>query len=146
MPLVARTDSADAEKGDYGKDLVVTGVRDVPDAAAALTANIANVEISPEENKRLLRKIGESIRVFAGLTVLSQASSYSPRSERSRRLQYTPATLLRVLHPIFGQDSAPRTPVLKRANCVYCKLTLLSSDRLFPTRASWESERTTTCH
>lgn len=103
MPLVARTDSADAEKGDYGKDLVVTGVRDVPDAAAALTANIANVEISPEENKRLLRKIGEFLRVF---DVLSRAFSYSPRSGRSRRLQYTPATLLYLSHSIFGQDSA----------------------------------------
>lgn len=120
MPLVARTDSADAEKGDYGKDLVVTGVRDVPDAAAALTANIANVEISPEENKRLLRKIGESRRILPWLsrsrpTVYSTVyfTVYSPwnssypvlsythiATECSRRLQYTAATLLRVFHSI----------------------------------------------
>lgn len=59
MPLV-RSNSADAEKGDGTKDLVVTGVRDVPDAAAIATAGIANTEVSPEDNKRLLRKIGTS--------------------------------------------------------------------------------------
>jgi hypothetical protein len=84
MPLIAHTDSADAEKGDYGKDLVVTGVRDVPDAAAALTANIANVEISPEENKRLLRKIGESLRVFAVFFVLTSLRTFPQTSIYSR--------------------------------------------------------------
>lgn len=67
MPFV-RSDSADAEKGlDGSKDFVVSDVRDVPDAAAAVTAQIANVELSPEENKRLLRKIGESESDFSSL-------------------------------------------------------------------------------
>ncbi|KWU44746.1 membrane transporter [Rhodotorula sp. JG-1b] len=99
MPLVARTDSADAEKGDYGKDLVVTGVRDVPDAAAALTANIANVEISPEENKRLLRKIDFNILPllcciyliqFLDKTALSYASIMGIREDNNLSLsQYS---------------------------------------------------------
>lgn len=112
MPLVARTDSADAEKGDYGKDLVVTGVRDVPDAAAALTANIANVELSPEENKRLLRKIGESRRIL-------------PLLSRSRSTVYSPYTRLGI-HPITFYPiltSLPNVPadfnILPLLCCVY---------------------------
>jgi len=39
------------------KDYYVTGVKDVPDQAALVTANISGIKLSPEENKRLVRKI-----------------------------------------------------------------------------------------
>lgn len=39
------------------KDIVVTGVRDVPDSAAICTAAISGRTLSKEENTRLVRKI-----------------------------------------------------------------------------------------
>lgn len=51
-------DGDDLEKSiSLYKDVVVTGVHDVPDQAALVTANISGMKLSPEENKRLVRKI-----------------------------------------------------------------------------------------
>ncbi|GAA6054156.1 hypothetical protein JCM3770_003223 [Rhodotorula araucariae] len=60
MPLQrSLSDSvADNEKGaENYKHLVVSTVRDVPDAAAVATATIANIEITDEEARKLVRKI-----------------------------------------------------------------------------------------
>ncbi|GAA5883136.1 hypothetical protein JCM3774_005330 [Rhodotorula dairenensis] len=95
MPLVRSNSAVDAEKGDGAKDLVVTGVRDVPDAAAIATAGIANTEISPEENRRLLRKIDLNILPllcciyfiqFLDKTALSYASIMGIREDTNLSL------------------------------------------------------------
>ncbi|BGP48685.1 hypothetical protein JCM10450v2_004561 [Rhodotorula kratochvilovae] len=64
---------ADNEKdaGNY-KDLVVSTVRDVPDAAAIATAAIANMEISDEEARKLVRKIDRSLMPLLCITYCLQ--------------------------------------------------------------------------
>lgn len=54
----SRADSTNLEKDEDSKDVAETGVRDVPDAAAAAAAHLDGLELTPEEDRRILRKIG----------------------------------------------------------------------------------------
>lgn len=57
MASTSSTDGADGDKEQPYKNLVVSSVQDVPDAAAVATAAVSGMVISEEESARLLRRI-----------------------------------------------------------------------------------------
>lgn len=71
MTSRSSTDGSD-HKEEPSKDLVVSNVNDVPDAAAVATAAVSGMTISKEEGSRLVRKIDSWILPLLCITYTIQ--------------------------------------------------------------------------
>lgn len=90
-PMRQLEDSDNLEKRvSVYKDIVVTGVRDVPDSAAICTAAISGQTLTKEESARLVRKIDLNLMPLLCSVYLIQFVSST--------LRYTSLCLSRAFH------------------------------------------------
>lgn len=101
------TDGSDHKEAP-SKDLYVSSVKDVPDAAAVATAAVSGMTISKEEGSRLVRKIDAWILPLLCITYTIQVRPFLSSTRRFPLTSATRSSWTRLLSPMPGTPAFSR--------------------------------------